>query len=112
VVLVGDDDLVARRKQRPQGMGEHIDVAGGRGADDDLPGLGVDQRGEGRAPLGDALGGTFRRFVALARLDLAGGHEVRDPLDHLSRHQGAAGVLQEHPVAVERRELAAAEGDV
>jgi hypothetical protein len=40
------------------------------------------------------------------------GHEMNGPVDHLPGHQGPAGVFQKHPLAVERRELAAAKRDV
>jgi hypothetical protein len=112
VILVGHDDLVTGRQQRPQGVGQNVDVAGGRRPDDDLVHVGVDHRGKRGAAFGDPLGAQGRGLVSLAGLDLAVRHEMRGTIDYLLRYQGAAGVFHENPFSVQGRKMMAAEFNV
>ena len=112
VILVGDDDLVAGLQNGAQGVRQDVDIAGRRRPDDDLVDIGVDQPGQHLAPGIDSFAGARGCGIGGAGLGLAGGHEVDGPLDHLLGHEGAAGVLHEHPVPGQRREEAAAERHV
>ena len=97
VVLVGDDDGVARLQPAGEGVGEHVGVGGGRGAEMD-PVLVDVQR------LGDAAIAEVHRLRRLRarpgrsrRAAPCGSRRSWSAFDHLPRGVRAAGVLEEGP---------------
>ena len=111
VVKIGDDDFVAGREPRPQSMGEHVHVDGGRTTDHDLVGVGVDHLGH----VGD---GQFVAFVGAARIGRtatglhAGFRKIGgDAINHRARHHAAAGIVEIGPV-IHGRKLATHEIEI
>ena len=116
MVLVGDDDGLARLHPLAKGLGQHIGVGRGRGAETDLVALDPHQRGQAAAGLVHLLAAQAAGVIGAVGLHLALVVEPRQPLDHRTAGVGTARVLEKR-LPLERgfgngRELRADEIDV
>jgi len=102
VILVGDDDLVARGHQRAEGAGQDIGVLAGRGAEMHRFRLDPEPGGEALVALVHPRPGPARGRIGSVGLHLGLEVELVQPAHHRPGRVGAAGVLEEGP-ALQRR---------
>ena len=94
VILIGDDDGLARLQHLPKGLRQHIGVLGGRGAKAQLIARNSEDRGHARAGLIHFLSAKARGGVVRIGLHFALGVEPGQPVDHLPAGITATGVFE------------------
>ena len=109
-----DDDLVPGLPQRPERLGQDVDVHGGGGADHHLVRRRPDHLRHAGVAVGHAFGRQLGFWVGGQGLNLGGTHIGRHAVDHCIGHVGAAGVFKKRPAVVEAgvRELGAHERQI